>query len=326
MWQMRVAVVGAGVNGLAAAAAIARRGHADEVHEQFALDHVRGSSHGRSRIFRLAYPDPEWVALAREAFDGWRELERETGEQLLVLDELLELGATSEAALAASAIRWEPVEREDAEARFGVRADGPVVHQPDAGAVLADRALHAFAHIAVAHGARIHTHAPVASLAALDADVVVVAAGAWAQRLLEAEAIPLPVKVTRETVCYFRCAARVPSVIEWGYEGSAAAYAVVDPAYGLKAGIHHAGAEADPDANGAPSAAIASSVSAWVARRFPRADPEPAALETCLYTTTPDESFVLERHGRVVVGSACSGHGFKFAPAVGERLATLATG
>ena len=62
-----------------------------------------------------------------------------------------------------------------------------------------------------------------------------------------------------------------------------------------------------------------------VSRLFPGADPEPAAVETCLYTNTDDERFVLERHGRVVVGSACSGHAFKFAPVVGERLAELAT-
>jgi sarcosine oxidase len=65
-------------------------------------------------------------------------------------------------------------------------------------------------------------------------------------------------------------------------------------------------------------------VAAWVRERFPDADPEPVAAQSCLYTTTADEHFVLERRGRVVVGSACSGHGFKFAPAVGRRLAELA--
>ena len=64
--------------------------------------------------------------------------------------------------------------------------------------------------------------------------------------------------------------------------------------------------------------------SEWVARRYANANPTPLSAETCLYTVTPDESFVLERRGRVVVGSACSGHGFKFAPAIGERLAALA--
>jgi sarcosine oxidase len=61
-----------------------------------------------------------------------------------------------------------------------------------------------------------------------------------------------------------------------------------------------------------------------VRERLPGVDPEPAGSDTCLYTSTVDEEFVFERRGRVVVGSACSGHGFKFAPAVGRRLAELA--
>jgi glycine/D-amino acid oxidase-like deaminating enzyme len=65
-------------------------------------------------------------------------------------------------------------------------------------------------------------------------------------------------------------------------------------------------------------------ISAWVGERFPDVDPEPVETDTCLYTTTSDQSFVLDRRGDVVVGSACSGHGFKFAPAVGRRLAALA--
>ena len=101
-------------------------------------------------------------------------------------------------------------------------------------------------------------------------------------------------------------------------------YSLHDPLYGLKAGAHHAGAEADPDVDGRPDPALVERIAAWVRERFPDVDPEPVAAETCLYTSTADEPFVLERRGRVVVGSACSGHGFKFAPAVGRRLAELA--
>jgi sarcosine oxidase len=67
-----------------------------------------------------------------------------------------------------------------------------------------------------------------------------------------------------------------------------------------------------------------SRLSAWVAERYPKADPEPYLTQTCLYTNTPDEHFVLDRRGPLVVGSPCSGHGFKFAPLIGERLAALA--
>jgi sarcosine oxidase len=136
----------------------------------------------------------------------------------------------------------------------------------------------------------------------------------------------LPVSVTRETIAYFRReGAPPPSVVELNEEtGGHAMYALHDPVHGLKAGAHHAGAETDPNEDGDPDAAIVERISAWVRERLPDADPEPAGAETCLYTSTADESFVLERRGRVVVGSACSGHGFKFAPAVGRRLAGLA--
>jgi len=103
-------------------------------------------------------------------------------------------------------------------------------------------------------------------------------------------------------------------------------YSLHDPVHGLKAGAHHAGPEADPDTEATPDPAIVERISSWVRERFPGVDPDPVDAQTCLYTTTADERFILERRGRVVVGSACSGHGFKFAPAVGRRLAALVLG
>src|SRR3954449_7667670 len=85
------------------------------------------------------------------------------------------------------------------------------------------------------------------------------------------------------------------------------------------------GGGAAPGAPAPPEPRLVERISAWAAERFDLAAPEPVAAETCLYTTTPDQEFVLERRGRVVIGSPCSGHGFKFAPAIGARLARLAT-
>ena len=81
---------------------------------------------------------------------------------------------------------------------------------------------------------------------------------------------------------------------------------------------------ADPDEPGAPDPGVVAWAAEWVSARFPSAPPEPALVETCFYTSTADESFVLERHGRVVVASACSGHAFKFAPALARTVAALA--
>jgi sarcosine oxidase len=322
---VRVAVVGAGVNGLAAAATLARAGHEIAVHEQYELDHRQGSSHGRSRIFRLSYPDQHWVRLAKEAHEGWRSLEEETGERLIEYTGLLELGETSEGALDACGVPWEALEPDAVALRFGIRADGRALLQPEAGISLADVARRAFASVARRHGATFVEHARVGSLSGLDAEVVVVTAGAWAKPLLARERIELDVTVTRETVVYFPLDRNVPSVIEYGRGPGEAMYSLRDPLHGLKAGAHVAGAVADPDDPGEPDPALVGATVEWVRERFPEAGP-PVASETCLYTTTGDHGFVLERHGRIVVGSACSGHGFKFAPAVGKRLAELATG
>jgi len=99
---VRVAVVGAGIVGAAAARALVRRGHEVVVHEQFEIGNRRGSSHGASRIYRLAYPEREWVELARAAIGAWRALEEETGERLLEPLGLVEIGLGSAPALAAA--------------------------------------------------------------------------------------------------------------------------------------------------------------------------------------------------------------------------------
>jgi sarcosine oxidase len=185
--------------------------------------------------------------------------------------------------------------------------------------VFADRARRAFLESA---GVEVETNRRVESTDELDADVVVVTAGSWIRSLVP----DVPVKVTRETVAYFkREGPPPPSIVDLNAEtGGHGMYSLADPVYGLKAGAHHAGAEADPDADGVPDPAIVDRIASWVRERFPDVDPDPVEAQSCLYTTTADEHFVLERRGRVVVGSACSGHGFKFAPAVGRRLAELA--
>jgi sarcosine oxidase len=101
-------------------------------------------------------------------------------------------------------------------------------------------------------------------------------------------------------------------------------YSLDDPVHGLKVGAHHAGREADPDVPTQPQPELVERITEWTNETYRLAEPEPVALDTCMYTTTADESFVLEGRGRIVVGSPCSGHGFKFAPAIGERLANLA--
>jgi sarcosine oxidase len=323
----RVAVVGAGVMGCAAAWALAEREAEVTLVEQFELDHDRGSSHGRSRIVRLAYPDPAWIELAREARVDWAALESESGETLLELCGLVELApvpeATSAGGLAAAGAEYRDLAPEEAlPLGVAVPPGWSALHEPGGGIIRADRARHALLDAAVRRGTHLETGRRVVSPEELDADVVVVTAGAWVRALVP----DVPVRVTRETLAYFRREGPpIPSVVELGEERRGhASYALHDPVHGVKAGVHHGGAEADPDEPGVPDPELVARIAAWVRERLPGVHPEPVGAETCLYTTTADESFVLERHGRIVVGSACSGHGFKFAPAVGRRLAELA--
>jgi sarcosine oxidase len=326
--QVEVIVVGAGIMGSATARALARAGHEVLLVEQFRVGHEHGSSHGRSRIVRLAYPEVEFVELAKESFAGWRELEEESGRELLELNGLLELveesGQSSQDALAAVGAQYELFQAESARARWpiGVPNGWTALFQPEAGIVLADVAQRALVDCALAQGAQIEEETRVDSLESLEAKAVVLTAGPWVTRFFP----DLPVRTTRETVAYFRREGDpLPSVVQLDpHTRGHVMYSLHDPLHGLKAGVHHAGANVSPDDPGEPDPALVERIAEWVARTHPDADPVPIAVETCMYTTTADEHFILERRGNVVIGSACSGHGFKFAPAVGSRLASMA--
>ena len=319
-------MIGAGVMGLATAWRLRQRGADVVVHEQFERGHARGSSHGRSRIFRLAYADPSWIRLAQEALVGWRELEAETGERLLQLTGLLEIvedvSQSSAPGLDSCGVEWERLDADEAERRFPVQVRPPAfaVLQPEAGVVFADRALEAFGRgVDVRYGSKVRRPDE------LEADAVVVTAGPWVNEVVDP---PLPVKVTRETLCYYHVESDgpVPAVVSFKPDLQVAHdfYALADPVYGLKVGAHHAGVETDPNGTGEPDPRLVDRITTWARNTYRLAEPDPVGAETCVYTTTPDESFVLERRGRVVIGSPCSGHGFKFAPAIGTRLADLA--
>jgi sarcosine oxidase len=306
--------------GCATAWALRGRGAEVTVHEQFGLDHARGSSHGRTRIFRIAYPDAWWIRFAQEAYAGWQALDPALIGKYGLVELVADPALTSARALDECGVPYRWLGENEVRALGAKLPEGwAALHVAEAGVVFSDRARHAFLDAA---GVEVETNRRISSTDELDADVVVVTAGPWARELVP----DLPVTVTRETIAYFRREGPPPpSIVDLNAEtGGHGMYSLHDPVHGLKAGAHHAGSETDPDAEGTPDPRIVERITSWVRERFPEIDPEPVETQTCLYTTTADERFVLERRGRVVVGSACSGHGFKFAPAVGRRLASLA--
>jgi sarcosine oxidase len=346
-----VVVIGAGVMGSAAARSLARRGAHTVLLERFELGHTRGSSHGPTRIFRIAYPDPMYSRMAQRALELWGELEDDAGERLLVRTGGLDAGPVAHLvgqALELVGAPFEWLEPAEAGERFpSIAFDGlhPIVFQPDAAVALADRTVAAQTRLAAEAGAEVVAGVEVAEVRpgeervvvrtadrAIEARVALVTAGSWAGELLSRLGRSVPLTPVLQTVTYFPPrdpgAAPTPTFIEWG--SPELVWYALDPvgeAPGLKVGAHVGGTPVDPnDGPFAADDALARIQQDYVRRRFPGFDPEPVRAETCLYTMTPDEDFVIDRVGPVVVGAGFSGHGFKFGPLIGEVLAALALG
>jgi sarcosine oxidase len=339
-----VVVVGGGAMGSASAHALAAQGRRVAMVEQFAAGHDRGSSHGASRIFRLAYQDASYVPLAKRALTLWRELSDECGTTLLTTTGGIDHGpveALGEIAtnLAANDVSSQLLSSAEAAQRWpGMHFEGPVLWQPDAGRVDADATVLALHRRAAELGADVIIGERVNDIIVNDdrvevvtddrtlvGDVVVVAAGAWLPKLAPAlglaDELP-PMVVTQEQPAYFDA----PRAEDWPvfvHYGEPSHYGLLTPGVGVKVGEHGTGVVVDPDNRPLADDDRVRRLSSYVERWFPAVDPAPTRVDTCLYTTTPDEAFVLRRFGRVVICSACSGHGFKFVPAIGERVAEL---
>jgi sarcosine oxidase len=336
-----VVIVGAGAMGSATAWWLARRERDVVVIEQFEQGHVNGSSHGGSRIFRLAYYDPAYVRMAQEALPLWRELEADTGRTLLDTTGAIDHGDPGlldavAGALATCGAAHELVDAAEARERWpGMRFEGDVVFHPDGGRCRAHDAVRALQDRAGALGADVRFGTGLAALrttahgvevdAAGDtirAPVAVVTAGAWVREVVGDELAP-DVHVTQEQIQHFtpRVEAEWPSFI---HHRQPWVYGLLAPGEGVKVAEHHVGPVVDPDRRPPRNQAAEAAVVRYVEQWFPGLDPTPVHVAECLYTTTPDESFVIERRGPVVIGSPCSGHGFKFTPLIGRRLADLA--
>lgn len=343
MGRADVVVIGAGTMGSAAAWTLARRGVDVVLLEQFALGHDRGSSHGETRIFRFAYTERSYVRMAMDALPLWRELEDDAGRTLLETTGAVDHGDPDAVSATASAMGAEGAPYEllspaaAAERWPGMRFDRAVLHHPDGGRCLAGATVAALHERAAVHGAEVRGEVGPASVSVVGdgvvvrtpagddwrARAVVVTAGAWVERVVGGLVDLPPLAVTREQIQHFRGPGEAawPSFI---HHRRPWAYGLFSPGVGVKVATHHTGPEVDPDTEAAPDAGMAAAAADYVRDWFPGLDPDPVSPSRCLYTTTPDQRFVLERRGPVVVGSACSGHGFKFTPLIGQRLADLA--
>ena len=341
-------VVGAGAMGSATAWWLARWGRDVILVEQFEARHERGSSHGSTRLFRVAYPEPLFIEMARRALPLWRELEEEAGVELLATTGGVDYGDPVSLqpiveAMANAGVPHVVVDPLEAGRRWpGFAFDGPVVYQPDAGRIAAAAAVSALQERARICGASVQFEEPVRALTPRDDNRVlvttdveqyraaraVVTAGAWVNSLLEGLVDLPPLTVTREQVFHFRSRsddAVWPSFI---HHGHAFMYGLQAPGdEGVKVAEHHTGAVTTAEGRSFKVDETGRQrVIRHVTAQMPGLDPTPTSASTCLYTNTPDESFIIERHGPIVVGSPFSGHGFKFVPLIGRQLAALAIG
>jgi sarcosine oxidase len=389
--RVEIAVIGSGVMGSATARVLGARGIPAVLLEQFGLGHARGSSHGATRIFRFSYPDPGYVRMAMIAREAWTRLEDEAGQELLVTTGGLDAGqyaGACAAALAECGARHSWLAGGELRERFpqiAVRPGERMLLQPDAGVLLAGRAVAAMQDLARRDGVSVREQTPVLGLeprgervllrtaeGEISARVAVVTAGGWSANLLAGVVPRVPrLAVTLQQIRYFSPRTEGGGPVQAGDGGGRApaghgepartgdggqvragggepaggggwptliesqagrmAWYTVPPAGdapGVKVASHAPGREVD--ARTGPfdqiDPALEAEAERYVRQRLPGLAPAGFGAETCLYTLTGDEDFVIDRVGPIVVGGGGSGHAFKFGPLLGEMLAGLALG
>jgi sarcosine oxidase len=353
-----VIVVGAGAMGSAAAMHLAARGRRVIAFDRFEVPNDRGSSHGLTRIIRIAYYEhPSYVPLLIRTAELWSELERRSGERLFVRTGSIDSSAPGDPVFEGSrrscevhGLRHEVLTSAELTRRFPayrLPPDHVAVLQPDGGFLIPEIAVAAHARLATAHGATIRPRQRVLSWeergdsvevtteqGTYVADQLVLSAGAWMAdflpdyaRLLEPE---------RQVVAWFE----IDDSPRFAPECFPVFNLTVDegryygfPEWGnpgFKVGrYHHLGERVRPDSldRGVHTADI-EILHTFVRRYFPSGAGKPLNASVCMFTNTPDEHFIIDRmpgHERVHIVSACSGHGFKFASVVGEIVADLVT-
>ena len=353
---MKVIVLGVGSMGAAACAHLARRGATVLGLDQFEVPHDRGSHHGESRMIRQAYFEhPDYVPLLRRAYELWRELEEQSGRDVLHETGGLYL-APSDADIVAGSLRaaeehglpheiLSAAELEKRYPQFTVPDHFVGFFESRAGFVKPEAAIRAHVEVARAHGADIRCQQRVTSWEETEdgvkvrygndthtADHLIISAGAYALPLLQDLGIPLT--VTRQLAAWFRprtpdafTAERFPS---WFLETDApyGHYGFPLDEQGLvKLALHKPGEETDPCKVPDATAEEEDEFRQFLTTHIPQASGELDRIQTCRYTNSPDGHFILGKHpshSRITLATGFSGHGYKFASVMGELLSELA--
>ena len=355
-------VVGVGAMGSATCYELAKRGRRVLGLEQFRLAHDRGSSHGGSRMIRMCYHEhPDYVPVLREAYRLWREIEDESGRELLTVTGGLYMGTPdcplirgAKQSAATHGLDGEALSHDEVRRRyplFRLPEEAVGFFEPTAGFLRPEAAVTAFTRAAIDRRAEVHEDEPVLSWTddghgvtvttgreTYTAANLVFTAGAWTNRLITQLGVPL--RVTRQVQCWVSpprperfSPDRLPAwVYEYDDEDHSHHYGfpIFPGSGGLKIAQHHRRhTVADLDQfDRTPTPADEQGVRDVFGSVFPAAEGPTAAVKVCIYTNTPDRFFIVDRlpgSPNVLVGGGFSGHGFKFASVIGRGLADLAT-
>jgi sarcosine oxidase len=353
-----VAVVGLGGMGSAIAAQCAARGASVIGLERFGPAHDRGSSHGKSRMIRQAYfEDTAYVKLVLRSYELWRELERKAGEQLLHITGVLSVGeegseiiSGTKRSAAEHALRLETLSKRQMQERYPslrLLPDEVALFEPDGGVLDPERAVGAHLKMAKATGADLRFQAPVRKWEAtkdeitvhledgtpISARTLILSLGPWFKETLDALGVPL--RIQRNVQAWFSPSSNsyqadlFPAFLLDRAGLPAPLYGFPDFGDGVKAAFHGFGQlttadEIDREVNlSLDVAPIAAAMENWM----PGATATFREAKPCMYSLTPDGNFVIDRHPQhpnVILCGGFSGHGFKFAPVIGEIAADLA--
>lgn len=349
-----VIVIGLGAMGSAAAYHAARQGRRVLGLDAYERNHAKGSSHGRSRIIRESYAEgPQYVPLVQRAYTLWRELERESGRRLLTMTGGIYIGAPDSEVVTGvlqsareHGLACDYLSASEVASRFpGFRVPDSMVgvYEANGGVLDAEACVGAHLDMAARHGAELRHSEPVVRWAADGAGVrvetpqgsytgdrLIIAAGPWMGDVLAD--LSLPLTVWRVVAAYFeptrpdfdvgRCPFYLLEVPEGTYYGLPSL-----PGQGLKVGRHDSGEVCTPqNIRRTIDSGEIEPLRSTLDRYMPGAAGTLRAASTCIYTMTPDEDFIIDRHPshpQVAYVSACSGHGFKFSAAIGEALAGM---
>lgn len=353
-----VIVIGGGVVGASTTYTLARTGHRVLLLDQYEPGHTHGSSHGDGRIVRFNYPQPIYVEMAMLAYPGWEALQQRAGKRLVQKTGLWECGHADSAimnelveTLTRYNIAFERLSADENKHRFPqlcLDEGSEAIYQADGMVAFATQIVQTYWRLAVDCGADTQTGVRVEAIEpnssgvtvrtkdgeSFTAPKAVLTAGGWAKTMLSKLGLDLLLKITQEHIAYFapkddtysHRVGDLPNVIDQHDKDIYYALPQVEIT-GVKAGFHGTGPVIDPDNRPDIDMSLFEPLSAWIERRYAHLNPEPTSALTCLYTNTPDEDFILDRHPdapNLIIGSGFSGHGFKFAPVLGQILSALA--